>query len=62
MGDTVNQEILWKSVEKISVGLVLCLVCSSLVWLGGRKRNITAQAIQFIPVKQAVEAFWKIGI
>jgi hypothetical protein len=34
MGGTVHQEILWKSVEKISVVLVLCLVCSALIWLG----------------------------
>ena len=34
MGDTVHQEILWKSVEEISVVLVLCLVCSALIWLG----------------------------
>jgi len=34
MGGTVHQEILWRSVEKISVGLVLCLVCSALIWLG----------------------------
>ena len=34
MGGTVHQEILWNSVEKISVGLVLRLVCSALIWLG----------------------------
>ena len=34
MGGTVHQEILWKSVEKISVGFVLCLVCGALIWLG----------------------------
>jgi hypothetical protein len=34
MGGTVHQTILWKAVEKISVGLILCLVCSALLWLG----------------------------
>jgi hypothetical protein len=34
MGGTVHQEILCKSVEKSSVGLVLCLVCSALIRLG----------------------------
>lgn len=34
------------------------------IWIscqGGRERNITAQAIQFIPAKQAEDVSWKSG-